>query len=114
MTALPPFAKRMPHPKLVVLLPVVLLHEAVAIHAGEAQVRLRMDGTNALIQVQGDERDDGHVQTSGDFVTSSNTTMLGTIMSGGTGAPSRSVWGTPLRSDSIAPSRPPACLTRPC
>jgi len=65
-----------------------------AASARDGEIRLRTEGTNTFIQVRGDGADDWRFQTSADLVTWSNAAALGTVLSGGTDAPWRSV-GSP-------------------
>jgi hypothetical protein len=58
-----------------------------------SQVSLWLEGTNAMIQVQGDRGDDWRIQTSSDLVTWTNADALGTLLSGDTNAPVRSLGG---------------------
>src|SRR5436190_3723124 len=62
-------------------------------NAAERQILLRTESANALIQVQGDVDDEWRIETSSDLVTWTNLTSFGTLLSGQTNAPSRSVGG---------------------
>jgi len=62
-------------------------------NAAERQLMLRTEGANALIQVHGDVDDEWRIETSNDLVTWTNLTSFGTLLSGETNAPSRSVGG---------------------
>lgn len=71
----------------------LLLPGAINASSVEGKIRLHVEGTNALVQVQGDEADDWRIQTSSDLVTWINLTALGTLLSGNTNAPPRSLGG---------------------
>jgi hypothetical protein len=62
-----------------------------AANGADGQIRLRAEGANTFIQVRGDADEDWRFQISTDLVTWSNATTLGTLLSGGTNAPWRSV-----------------------
>ena len=62
-----------------------------ALNAADGQIRFRAEGSNALIQVLGNKKDDWRIQTSSDLLTWSNATTLGTLLAGDTNAPSRSI-----------------------
>ncbi|MBM3839258.1 MAG: hypothetical protein FJ398_15080 [Verrucomicrobia bacterium] len=63
----------------------------VVTRADEAKILLRQLGTNTLLQVQGDGDDDWRIQASDDLATWTHFTAFGTLLSGGTNAPSRSL-----------------------
>src|SRR5262245_62165430 len=63
------------------------------VQADTGRVRLALDGTNTLVMVEGDHDDDWRIQASGDLVTWSNLTALGTLLSAGTNPPVRAVGG---------------------
>lgn len=66
-------------------------------NAADGRVLLRTEGASALVQVQGDEDDDWRIQTSSDLIHWSTDSALGTLLSGDTNAPLRSV-GSPAAS----------------
>jgi spore coat protein CotH len=68
-------------------------------YAKKGEVVLRTSGTNALVQVQGGGNDDWRLEASPDFVHWTNVAGFGTLLSGGTNAPWRSlgVQGEPAR-----------------
>lgn len=73
----------------------LLVASATVLVADKGQVRLRLEGTNTFIQVEGDPDDDWRFQISPDFLAWSNAPALGTLLSGGTDAPWRSAgWHT--------------------
>ncbi|MBI4663783.1 MAG: CotH kinase family protein [Verrucomicrobia bacterium] len=59
--------------------------------AKDGQVRLRLESTNAFIQVRGAEDEDWHIQASHNLTTWTHLASLGTLLSGGTNALSRSL-----------------------
>ena len=59
--------------------------------AKEGQIHQRDDGTNLLVQVQGSGNDDWRLQGSPDLATWTNLLSFGTLLSGDTNAPWRSV-----------------------
>jgi hypothetical protein len=61
--------------------------------AEDGRLRLRSQGADLFLQVEGDEDDDWHIQGSTDLVTWSNLTELGTLLSGDTNAPWRAAGG---------------------
>jgi len=61
--------------------------------AGDGQIRLRTEGTNLLMQIEGNSKDDWRLETSADLSTWSKATSFGTLLSRGTNAPWRSVGG---------------------
>lgn len=57
-----------------------------------ADIRLRVEGTNAVVQVEGDGDNDWHLQASSDFNTWHTLTNFGTLIGGrATNAPWRSI-----------------------
>jgi len=64
-----------------------------AARAKDGEVRLRTADTNTFIQVEGDDDDDWRIQTSDDLVAWSNLTAPGTLLSGETNPPLRSLGG---------------------
>jgi spore coat protein CotH len=60
--------------------------------AEDGHIHVRKDGTNTLVQVEGDGDDDWHLQVSSDLVSWSTATNFGTLLSGkATNAPWRVV-----------------------
>lgn len=59
--------------------------------AKDGEVHLRAEGTNALLWIVGDEDDDWQVQGSSDLATWTNLAGFGTLLSGETNAPVRSI-----------------------
>jgi hypothetical protein len=65
--------------------------------AADGRIQLRAEGSNAFVQVLGDKDHDWRIQTSGDLVNWNTLTSLGTLLSGGTNGPARSL-GSPIDS----------------
>src|SRR5688572_590748 len=77
---------------------VISVLAALAVAAGrvagaDGEVRLRVEGTNALLQIEGDHDVDWRVQSSPNLTTWTTLTNFGTLISGGllTNAPWRSI-----------------------
>src|SRR5262245_61687844 len=58
-----------------------------------ADIRLQLQDTNTLIQIDGDPDNDWHLQLSSDLVTWSNVASFGTLIGGRTNAPWRNAGG---------------------
>lgn len=68
----------------------VLVTGGVPASSADGQIHLRKEGTNALIQVEGDSDDDWRLQVSGDLAVWTTATNFGTLISGkATNAPWR-------------------------
>jgi hypothetical protein len=66
--------------------------------AKDGQISLQNNGTNLMLQVQGSGNDDWWLQSSPDFITWTNHLSFGTLLSGDTNAPWRSVGAPAERS----------------
>lgn len=92
------------HPAVHLCLPVALaavgalLLQLPAAFAGDGEVLLRVQGTNTLIQVNGEAEDDWQIQVSDDLVNWRDLSWMGTLLSGGDDAPAKSL---PTASDSL-------------
>src|SRR5262245_7687151 len=76
---------------LVVLVMFMVLHGIFHAPADEGKVHLQLQGTNLLLQVEGDQDDDWRIETSTNLCTWTALTNFGTLLSGyTTNAPWRS------------------------
>ncbi|MFO1499484.1 MAG: CotH kinase family protein [Verrucomicrobiota bacterium] len=85
-----PSARRGPATRVLGVLIMALSFGLVGL-AKDGEIRLRLEGTNALIRVEGSPRDDWLIQASDDLRAWTNVSGLGPLLSARTDGPERSV-----------------------
>lgn len=77
--------------RIILAVALAVLSGSLAAHAKDGEVVMRLEGSNLRVQIQGSGNDDWRLQSSSDLRSWTNLTSFGTLLSGGTNAPWRSL-----------------------